>query len=85
MAAPGLDSSYRAGEEAMSDIQLLLEKAIRGIRAVDLEALCIVAGKKVRHLTLSHQTLNSRFCNDSKIVYSLTISGFSECGCPIGK
>ena len=47
MAAPGLDSSRSAGEEPTSEVQAMLEKAIRNIKAVDLETLCIVAGRQV--------------------------------------
>lgn len=46
MAAPGIDASNRSGEDT-AEMQRMLEKAIRDIRAVDLEALCIAAGRKV--------------------------------------
>ncbi len=39
MAAPGVDSSTRSGEDSISQVQQMLDKAIRDIRAVDLEAL----------------------------------------------
>ena len=48
MAAPGLDSSRSAGEEPTSEVQAMLEKAIRNIKAVDLETLCIIAGRQVK-------------------------------------
>ena len=47
MAAPGLDMSHRAGEESTIEVQAMLDKAVKGIRAVDREALCIVPGKQV--------------------------------------
>lgn len=46
MAAPSLDASMRAGDD-VAEVQRLLEKSLRDIRAVDLEALCIAAGRKV--------------------------------------
>ena len=47
LAAPGLDISSRAGDESTTEVQAMLERAVRDIRAVDLEALCIVAGRQV--------------------------------------
>ena len=47
MAAPGLDVSLRSGEEAASEVQALVDKGIKSIKAVDQEALCIIAGRQV--------------------------------------
>jgi exosome complex RNA-binding protein Rrp42 (RNase PH superfamily) len=50
MAAPGLDANSRSGEDSTSEVQQMLDKAIRDIKAVDMEALCILAGRKVKNL-----------------------------------
>lgn len=43
-------ASYEAGRQSDDEVVLgrLLEKAIRRSEAVDREALCVVAGEKVR-------------------------------------
>lgn len=46
MAAPGLDNTHRIADDS-AELQHILDKAVRDIRAVDLEALCIAAGRKV--------------------------------------
>ncbi len=56
MAAPGLDASRSAGEESTSEVQSMLEKSIRNIRAVDLETLCVVAGRQVKQLSKPYPT-----------------------------
>ncbi len=66
MAAPGVDSSARSGEDSISQVQQMLDKAIRDIRAVDLEALCILAGRKV--LT-SHQASPGALCHGFFLCY----------------
>lgn len=47
MAAAVVDISSRAGEESTSEVQVMLDKAIRNIKAVDPETLCIVPGRQV--------------------------------------
>lgn len=45
MASPAFDAG-RPGEAAIEAMRLL-ERALRDSRAVDLEALCVLAGRKV--------------------------------------
>ena len=47
LAAPGLDSEARVSGVYATELASQLDKAIHNARAIDLEALCIMAGQKV--------------------------------------
>lgn len=47
LAAPGLDADVRQSGVYATELAMQLDKAIHNARAVDLEALCIMAGQKV--------------------------------------
>ena len=53
MASPAFEASY-SGEDS-AEVLRLLERGIRDIRAVDLEALCVLPGRKVPHQPAMHK------------------------------
>ncbi len=52
MASPSFQPG-RPGEAAI-DVTRLLERAFRDSRAIDQEALCVLAGHRVRQSTFTH-------------------------------
>lgn len=53
LAAPGLDAETRVSGVYATELAMQLDKAIYNTRAIDLESLCILAGRKVS-LRLNH-------------------------------
>lgn len=51
LAAPGLDSETRVSGVYSTELAMQLDKAIHNTRAIDLEALCILAGRKASFLS----------------------------------
>ena len=70
-----IDTDIRASEDEVM-ITRLLEKSIRRTEAVDREALCIVAGEKVRSHLL-RQSHRSGRCSPSELQND--ISRLSNC------
>eukprot|EP00501_MAST-03F_sp_TOSAG23-6_P001286 GSMAST32.ASY1.ANO1.1334.1 assembled CDS len=58
MASPAFDSSGRPGPEATT-IRSLLERALKDGNAIDLEALCVVAGERVWSIRIDIHILDA--------------------------
>jgi exosome complex component RRP45 len=76
MASPNFEPG-RPGEEA-SELAVILERAIRETGAVDVESLCVLAGRRVWHVRCDVH--GKAVQADPRLTPAWTVPGFSACG-----